>query len=83
MTDERPQPDPLALAMEWVAKITTVGLEMVLPAIGGAYLDKRFGTSYWALAGLVLPLLAATGLVMYWNRVLRHKWKHLRVAPGR
>jgi len=57
VTDERPQPDPLALAMEWVAKITTVGLEMVLPAIGGAYLDKRFGTSYWALAGLVLGVV--------------------------
>ena len=33
--------------MEWVAKITTVGLEMALPAIGGGYLDKRFGTQYW------------------------------------
>lgn len=29
----------------------------------------------WALAGLVLPLLASTGLVMYWNRVLRHQPK--------
>lgn len=50
----------------------------------------HFGTSWgltvkvvWALAGLVLPLLALTGLVMYWNRVLRHKWKRLRVAPAR
>ena len=51
MTDERPKIDPLALAMEWVAKITTVGLEMALPAIGGGYLDQRFGVSYWALVG--------------------------------
>ena len=29
----------------------------------------------WALAGLALPLLASTGLVMYWNRVLRHQLK--------
>jgi hypothetical protein len=43
--------------MEWVAKITTVGLEMVLPAIGGAYLDRRFGTSYWALLGLTLGVV--------------------------
>jgi len=42
----------MALAMEWVSKITTVGLEMVLPAIGGAYLDRRWGTQYWALVGL-------------------------------
>lgn len=27
----------------------------------------------WALAGLALPALAITGLVMYWNRVLRRK----------
>jgi len=32
----------------------------------------------WAAAGLAIPLLAVTGLLMYWNRVLRRKWKHLR-----
>ena len=49
----------------------------------------HFGTSWglaikviWAIAGLVLPLLAITGLVMYWNRVLRHKWRRLRAAHG-
>jgi len=43
--------------MEWVTKITTVGLEMALPAIGGAYLDQRFGTKYWALVGLVFGVV--------------------------
>ena len=57
MTDQRPRPDPLAQAMEWVTKITTVALEMVLPAIGGAWLDKRFGTQYWALVGVVLGMV--------------------------
>ena len=42
---------PLALAMEWVAKITTVGLEMVLPGVGGVYLDKYFQTTFLALLG--------------------------------
>jgi len=54
VTDERPNREPLALAMEWVAKITTVALEMVLPAVGGRYLDTRFGTSYWVPVGLVV-----------------------------
>ena len=54
MSDERPTPDSLALALEWVTKITTVALEMVLPALGGSYLDKRIGTSYWAIVGLVV-----------------------------
>lgn len=50
----------------------------------------HFGTSWglavkmiWATAGLVLPLLAISGAVMYWNRVLRHKLKHLRTARDR
>jgi hypothetical protein len=43
--------------MEWVAKITVVGLEMALPPIGGGMLDRRLGTSYWALVGAVLGVV--------------------------
>lgn len=32
----------------------------------------------WAAAGLAIPLLAVTGLLMYWNRALRKRWKKLR-----
>lgn len=35
----------------------------------------------WAVAGLAIPLLAVTGVLMYWNRVLRRKWRKLRSAP--
>jgi len=31
----------------------------------------------WAVAGLAIPMLAVTGVLMYWNRFLRRKWKHL------
>lgn len=48
----------MASAMEWVAKITTVGLVMVLPAVGGKYLDTRWGTNYWAVVGLVMGMVA-------------------------
>ena len=48
----------MASAMEWVAKITTVGLMMVLPAVGGKYLDGRWGTNYWAVVGLVMGMMA-------------------------
>ncbi len=34
----------------------------------------------WAAAGLAIPLLAVTGLLMYWNRALRRRWKRLRKA---
>jgi uncharacterized iron-regulated membrane protein len=49
----------------------------------------HFGTSWglsikivWAAAGMVIPLLTITGLLMNWNRVLRRKWKHLRRVPA-
>ena len=56
MTNQYRKP-PLASAMEWVAKITTVSLEMALPAIGGGYLDRRLGTSYWALVGVIVGVV--------------------------
>jgi len=31
----------------------------------------------WAAAGMAIPLLAITGLLMYWNRWLRRKWKRV------
>ena len=39
----------------------------------------------WATVGLAIPLLTVTGLLMYWNRVLRRRWKRLaksRTAPA-
>lgn len=54
MSKDRPNIGPLAQAVGWVSKITTVVVEMALPAIGGGYLDQRFGTKYWAPAGLGL-----------------------------
>ena len=35
----------------------------------------------WAVLGLVVPTLAVTGLLMYWNRTLRKQWKRLREEP--
>ncbi len=32
----------------------------------------------WALLGLSLPALSITGLLMYWNRYLRTRWRALR-----
>jgi F0F1-type ATP synthase assembly protein I len=57
VSDERGKPNPIALAMEWVAKITTVGLEMALPAIGGGYLDRWLNTNYWQLVGIVVGMI--------------------------
>jgi uncharacterized iron-regulated membrane protein len=34
----------------------------------------------WAVLGLSIPLITITGLLMYWNRVLRHKWLRRKAA---
>jgi len=51
---ERP---PMALAMEWISKVTTVALEMVLPGLAGHWLDQRVGVRFFAPAGFVLGLV--------------------------
>ena len=52
--NEPPKLSPIGLAMGWVAKITTVALEMVIPGAIGAWADDRWGTSFLALLGLVV-----------------------------
>jgi hypothetical protein len=66
---DRPNTDPLALAVQWVTKITTVALEMALPAVGGGYLDARFGTKHWALAGLVLGFVVGMWHLLQMTKV--------------
>ena len=63
----------MAQAVEWVTKITTVALEMALPAIGGGYLDKRFGTKYWALAGVVLGFVVGMWHLLQMTKVTGSK----------
>jgi hypothetical protein len=48
----------MALAMEWVAKITTVALEMVLPGLAGRWLDAQLGTGFLVLLGFAFGLVA-------------------------
>jgi len=54
-------------AIDWVARITAVGLVMVLPGIGGQWLDHRFGTNYIGLLGfgigVVLGITALLAMV--------------------
>jgi hypothetical protein len=47
----------MALAMEWVARITAVGIEMVVPGIAGQWLDQRIGTSFIGLVGFAVGVV--------------------------
>ena len=55
----------MAIAMEWVSRIFTVALEMILPGLGGQWLDRKLGTGFLVLVGFVLGLtLGITHLLM-------------------
>lgn len=55
VTDRPDGRSPLALAAEWSTRITTVALEMVLPGLGGYWLDRRWDT---------LPAMTVVGMLM-------------------
>ena len=54
MSRPEQEPNQLAFAFGWVARMTTVVLEMALPGLGGQWLDSRLGTGYWVLVGFGL-----------------------------
>ncbi len=53
--------DPLARAVEWTSRVTTISFEMVLPGMVGFWIDQRLGTkAIFLVLGVVLGF--ATGL---------------------
>lgn len=47
---------PMVIAMEWSARLTTIGLEMALPPAGGYWLD------HWLV--LTLPVFVIVGAIL-------------------
>lgn len=62
--------------MEWVSRLITVALEMVLPGVLGNWLDKRWGTSFLALVGFALGMV--TGV---WHLLLMVGVAQTRRSP--
>ena len=52
MSEPRP---PMAVAMEWVSRVTTISLSMALPGVGGIWVDSKLGT---------LPVFVILGVVL-------------------
>jgi hypothetical protein len=52
----------MAAAMQWVARIFAAALMMFLPSLGGQWLDRKLGTGFLGLGGLVLGVV---GGMMY------------------
>ncbi|MGL4593558.1 MAG: AtpZ/AtpI family protein [Thermoguttaceae bacterium] len=50
---------PIAIGYIWATRITGIGLEMVLPALFGIWLDQKFGTLIlFMLIGLLVGFYA-------------------------
>jgi len=47
---------PMAVAVEWVAKITTISFEFFLPGLAGQWADQRWGTNFLGLLGFAIGL---------------------------
>lgn len=62
MTDS--EPPPIAAAIVWVSRITTIAIAMVLPGVAGGWLDKRLGTSWLGAVGLAIGLAGGLALLV-------------------
>jgi F0F1-type ATP synthase assembly protein I len=50
----------MAKAMDWASRIIAISIGMVLPGLGGHWLDGKIGTSPWfLLAGFALGAVLA------------------------
>ena len=58
----------MAQALVWISRITTVGLEMALPAIAGQWLDSKLQTSFLGVVGLVFGVVAGFWHLMVMTR---------------
>lgn len=53
-----------AIAWEWVSRVLAICVVMVLPGIGGDWIDKRFGTTWWALAGFAFGFISGMSALL-------------------
>lgn len=57
---------PLSVGLQWASAVTSIGLEMALPALLGAWLDSRYGTGpLWTVLFSTLGFFAA--MLHLWN----------------
>jgi hypothetical protein len=69
----------MAEALDWVARIMAVALEMVLPGLAGEWLDRRFGTEFLVVIGFAVGLIGGVAHLL----TMTHAWSRRRVSRDR
>jgi hypothetical protein len=59
---------PMAVAMQWVARVFAAALVMCLPGLGGQRLDARWGSSWIGPVGFVVGLVGGTAYLIWSTR---------------
>lgn len=68
-SDRRDQLRQQSLAVDWVSRVLAICVVMVLPGLGGDWLDRKFGTSFWALIGFACGFASGfTALILLVKR---------------
>ncbi len=68
-----PSRSPLSAGIAWASRLTALGFEFVLPALGGYYLDRRWGTE---------PAATLVGTVLGFGVGMFHLLQMTRARPG-
>jgi hypothetical protein len=63
------QGNPMSLATQWVARIFAVSLLMILPGVGGRWLDEKLGTEFLTLLGFGLGLVSGVVSLLVMTKV--------------
>lgn len=81
---DEPDVHPLAIAMAWVGRIFGVVAIMVLPGVIGAWLDRRLGSGWLSLAGMLAGLAAGVScLILLTGRGTAQQNANQRVKGAR
>lgn len=55
---------PMAIAMQWVARVLAATLMMSVPGFAGQWLDRRWGAGFLGLAGFVFGLIGGVAYLI-------------------
>ena len=65
----------MAEAFDWVARIMAVTLVMLLPGLGGQWIDKRLGTNFLVLVGFAFGLTVGVAYLIWLTQAVQQRDK--------